>query len=81
MSKLAKKIAFLILGVFILIARTSKYDFWILEQILGRNSKKCFFKKYFFDMKKFSEEDRKNIFRDQNIFGNQLHVCESFQAR
>ena len=62
MSKFAKNIAFLILGVFRLIARTSKYDFWILEQILGRNSKKCFFKKYFFEMKLFSEEDRKIFF-------------------
>ena len=61
-AKFAKKTAFWILDDFLSIARCSKYDFWILGQILGRRSKKYFENKYFFEMKLFFEEVEKIFF-------------------
>ena len=63
--KTCKQTALLIFDDVKFIARCSKYYFWIPGQISGRRSKKYFGKKSFFEMKKISEEDRKNIFRDQ----------------
>ena len=46
-GKICKKNRFCLLDVFKLIARTSKYDFWIPGKILGRSSKKYFEKNIF----------------------------------
>ena len=50
-----------------MLVRFYKYDFWIPEQILGWSSKTYFEKIYFFAMKKFSKDKRRNIFRDQKF--------------
>ena len=67
MVKFAKKNRFCLLDVFKLIARTSKYDFWIPGKILGWSSKKYFEKTYFFEMNNVSEENRKIFFETQKI--------------
>ena len=50
-----------------MLARISKYDFWIPEKILGRSSKKYFFKKYFFETNCFSERHRKIFFETKTF--------------
>ena len=57
--------------IFRIIARFSKYDFRIPGEIWDLYRKKSI-KKYFFRDQKNCRKSRKNIFRDQKIFGEKI---------
>ena len=55
-----------------MLARFSKYDFWIPEKISDWYRKKIHTKIRIFEINFFSRKSRKHIFRDQNIFGEKI---------